>query len=134
MSSPKFLSPVTSQTEMLGYSSTVEGDGSHENEGEGGADHDGSLCSWRGGESIEPLLLIQAFYWQFHCMGSCSYGSEAYWSPSCRCGCDVCLGCSDRIRTRCESWGSGPTLTWHSRVEWAAGRNQLPVVHPVKCN
>ena len=58
MSSPKFLSSITSQTEMLGYSSTVNGDGSCECEGESGADHNGSLCSWRGGESIEPLLLL----------------------------------------------------------------------------
>ena len=58
MSSPKFLSLVTSQTEMLRYSSIVNEDGSHEHEGEGGADHNGSLCSWHGGESIEPLLLL----------------------------------------------------------------------------
>ena len=58
VSSPKFLSPVTSQTEMLGYSSTVNGDGSHEREGEGGTDHNGLLCSRHGVESIEPLLLL----------------------------------------------------------------------------
>ena len=58
MSSPKFLSPVNSQTEMLGHISTISGDGGHEHEGEGGADHNGSLCSQCGGESIEPLLLL----------------------------------------------------------------------------
>ena len=58
MSSPKFLSSVTSQTEMLGYSSTVKGDGSHKHEGEGGTDNNGSLCSQCGGEPIEPLLLL----------------------------------------------------------------------------
>ena len=61
MSSPKFLSPVNSQTKMLGHISTISGHGGCEHEGEGGADHNGSLCSWCGGESIEPLLiLIQA--------------------------------------------------------------------------
>ena len=60
MSSPKFLSPVTSQIEMLGHASVVGGEGSHEHDGEDGADRDGSLCSQRRGESIEPLLLIQA--------------------------------------------------------------------------
>ena len=58
MSSPKFLSPITSQTEMLGHTSVVSGEGSCEHDGEGAADWDGSLCSQRGGESIEPLLLL----------------------------------------------------------------------------
>ena len=43
---------------MFGYSSTVNGDGSHECEGEGGAHHNGSLCDQCGGKSIEPLLLL----------------------------------------------------------------------------
>ena len=61
MSSPKFLSPVDSQIEMLGHISTISGDGGHEHEGEGVTDHNGSMCSWHGGEYIEPLLfLIQA--------------------------------------------------------------------------
>ena len=59
MSSPKFLSPVTSQIEMLGHTSDISGERSHEHDEEGGADQDGSLCSQRGRESIEPLLLIQ---------------------------------------------------------------------------
>ena len=58
VSSPRFLSPTTSQTEMLGHISTINGDGGHEHEGEGGTDHNGSLCSWHGGESIGPLLLL----------------------------------------------------------------------------
>ena len=58
MSSPKFLSPVNSQTEMLRHISTISGDGVCKHEGEGGTDHNGSLCSWHGGESIEPLLLL----------------------------------------------------------------------------
>ena len=58
MSSPKFLSPVTSQTEMLGHIPTTNGDGSHKCEGEGGVDHNGLLCSQHGGESIELLLLL----------------------------------------------------------------------------
>ena len=33
MSSPKFLSPVNSQTEMPGYVSTISGDGEYEHEG-----------------------------------------------------------------------------------------------------
>ena len=58
MSSPKFLSPVTSQIEMLGHAPVVGGEGSHEHDGEGGTDQDGYLCSQRRGESIEPLLLL----------------------------------------------------------------------------
>ena len=58
MSSPKFLHPVNSQTEMLGHISTISGDRGCEHEGEGGADHNGSLCSRCRGESIEPLLLL----------------------------------------------------------------------------
>ena len=58
MSSPKFLSPVTSQIEMLGHASVVGGKGSCEHDGKGGMDWDGSLCSQRRGESIEPLLLL----------------------------------------------------------------------------
>ena len=58
MSSPKFLSPVNSQIEMFGHISTISGDGGHEHEGEGGADHNGLMCSWCRGESIEPLLLL----------------------------------------------------------------------------
>ena len=60
MSSPKFLSTVTSQTEMLGHIPTINGDESRKCEGEGGANHNGLLCSRHKGESIEPLLLIQA--------------------------------------------------------------------------
>ena len=63
MSSPKFLGSIQSQIEMLGHISTSSGDGGCEgceNEGEGGVDQNGSLCSQYGGESIEPLLpLIQ---------------------------------------------------------------------------
>ena len=58
VSSPKFLSPVNSQTEMLGHISTISGGGGHEHEGESGTDHNGSLCIWHGGEFIEPLLLL----------------------------------------------------------------------------
>ena len=58
MSSSKFLSPVTSQTKMLGHIPTTNGDGSHKCEGEAGADHQGSLCSQHGGKSIGPLLLL----------------------------------------------------------------------------
>ena len=58
MSSPKFLCPINSQTEMLGHFSTISGDGGQEHEGEGGANHNGSLCSQCGGEFIEPLLLL----------------------------------------------------------------------------
>ena len=83
MSSPKFFSPVNSQNEMLVHISTISGDSGHEHEGEGGADHNGSLCSWHGGECIELLLLLiqgdsgqwmPNSYWQFYCMGGCSYG------------------------------------------------------------
>ena len=61
MSSPKFLGPINSQIEMLGHLLTLSGDGGCkgcENEGEGGTDHNGSLCIWHVGESIEPLLLL----------------------------------------------------------------------------
>ena len=61
MFSPKFLSPIHSQIDMFGHILTSSGDGGHEgheNEGEGGADQNGSLFSWCGGESIEPLLLL----------------------------------------------------------------------------
>ena len=61
MSSPKFLSPIQSQVKMLGHISTSSGDGGCEgceNEGEGGVYQNESLCSWCGGESIEPLLLL----------------------------------------------------------------------------
>ena len=61
VSTPKFLSPIQSQIEMRGHISTSSGDGGHEgceNEGEGGVDQNGSLCSQRGGESVEPLLLL----------------------------------------------------------------------------
>ena len=43
---------------MLGHASVVSGEGSHECDGESGVDRDGSLCSQRRGESIEPLLLL----------------------------------------------------------------------------
>ena len=58
MSSPKFLSPVTSQKEMLGHASVISGEGSLEHDGEDGTDWDGLLCSQRRGEAIEPLLLL----------------------------------------------------------------------------
>ena len=58
MSSPKFLSPTNSQSEMLGHIPTAEGSLGHENEGEGGADQDGSLCGKREWEPVEPLLLL----------------------------------------------------------------------------
>ena len=58
MFSPKFLSPVTSQTEMLQHAPVVSREGSREHDGEGGVDQDGSLCSQRRGESVEPLLLL----------------------------------------------------------------------------
>ena len=35
MSCPKFLSPVNSQTKMLGHISTISGEGGHECEGDG---------------------------------------------------------------------------------------------------
>ena len=43
---------------MLGHISTINGDGGCECEVEGGADHNGFLCSQHGGESIELLLLL----------------------------------------------------------------------------
>ena len=43
---------------MLGHISSLSGGGGREHEGEGGADHNGSLCSQCRGESIEPLLLL----------------------------------------------------------------------------
>ena len=58
MSSPKFLTPKTSQIEMLGHASVIVGERSWECDEEGGADQDGSLCSQRGRESVEPLLLL----------------------------------------------------------------------------
>ena len=58
MSSPKFLTPRTSQIEMLGHTSVSMGERSREHVEEGGADQDGSLCSQRGRESVEPLLLL----------------------------------------------------------------------------
>ena len=58
MSSPKFLSPGTSQIEMLGHTSVNMGERSQEHDEEGGADQDGSLCSQRRRESVEPLLLL----------------------------------------------------------------------------
>ena len=58
MSSPKFLSPITSQIEMLGHASVIGGERSHEHDGKGDVDQDRLYCSWRGGESVEPLLLL----------------------------------------------------------------------------
>ena len=58
MSSPKFLSPETSQIEMLGHASVSVEERSQERDEEGGVDQDGSLCSQRGRESVEPLLLL----------------------------------------------------------------------------
>ena len=43
---------------MLGHASVLSGEGSRECDGESGADRDGSLCSQRRGESVEPLLLL----------------------------------------------------------------------------
>ena len=58
MSSPKFFSPANSQSEMLGHIPIVEGNAGCEDEGEGGADQDGSLCGrWQWGP-VEPLLLL----------------------------------------------------------------------------
>ena len=47
MSSPKFLSPTNSQSEMLGHISITEGNTGHEDGGEGGVDQDESLCGRR---------------------------------------------------------------------------------------
>ena len=58
MSSPKFFSPTNSQSEMLGHISIPEGNPRCEDEGEGGADQDGSLCGRREREPVEPLLLL----------------------------------------------------------------------------
>ena len=58
MSSPKFLSPINSQSEMLGHVPTMEGNLGHENEGEGGTDQNVSLCGRQEWESVEPLLLL----------------------------------------------------------------------------
>ena len=58
LSSPKFLSPINSQSGMLGHIPTMEGNLGLENEGEGGVDQNGSLCGRREWESVEPLLLM----------------------------------------------------------------------------
>ena len=58
MSSPKFLSPINSQSEMLGHIPTMEENLGRENEGEGGMDQNGSLCGRWEWESVEPLLLL----------------------------------------------------------------------------
>ena len=58
MSSPKFLSPINSQSEILGHVPTIEGNLGHKDEGEGGVDQNGSLCGRREWESVEPLLLL----------------------------------------------------------------------------
>ena len=58
MSSPKFFSPTNSQSEMLGHIPIMEGNVGHEDEGEGGADQDGSLCGRWEWEPAKPLLLL----------------------------------------------------------------------------
>ena len=58
MSSPKFLSPINSQSEMLGHIPTMEGNLGCENEREGGMDQNGSLCGRRERKFVEPLLLL----------------------------------------------------------------------------
>ena len=58
MSSPKFFSPNNSQSEMLGHIPIAEGNMGCEDEGEGGADQDGSLCGRQEWEPVEPLLLL----------------------------------------------------------------------------
>ena len=58
MSSPKFFSPTNSQSEMLGHIPITEGNLGRENEGEGSADQNGSLCERREQEPVEPLLLL----------------------------------------------------------------------------
>ena len=58
MSSPKFHSPVQSQTEMLGQSFSTGGDNGHEQDGEGNTINGGSCCGQNGGETVEPLLLL----------------------------------------------------------------------------
>ena len=58
MSSPKFHSPVQSQTEMLGRSFSTGGDNGREEDGEGNAVNGGSCCGQNGGETVEPLLLL----------------------------------------------------------------------------
>ena len=58
MSRPKFFSPTNSQSEMLGHIPIVEGNVGHEDEGEGSADQDGSLCGRREQEPAKPLLLL----------------------------------------------------------------------------
>ena len=58
MSSPKFFSPTNSQSEMLGHIPIVEGNLGCENEGEEGADQDGSLCGRQERKPVEPLLLL----------------------------------------------------------------------------
>ena len=60
MSSPKFHSPVQSQTEMLGQSFSTGEDNGHERDGGGGGNvvNGGSCCGQNGGETVEPLLLL----------------------------------------------------------------------------
>ena len=90
MSSPNFFSPTNSQSEMLGHIPTTEGNLGCENEGEGGADQDGSLCERWEWEPVEPLLLLiqqePTSNWQFHCMGNSICSAEANWLSHCRCG------------------------------------------------
>ena len=43
---------------MLGHIPITEGNLGCENEGEGGADQDGSLCVRQEWEPVEPLLLL----------------------------------------------------------------------------
>ena len=58
MSSPKFFSPINSQSEMLGHIPNMEGNVERVDEGEGGVDQDGSLCGRREQEPVKPLLLL----------------------------------------------------------------------------
>ena len=58
VSSPKFFSPTSSQSEMFGHIPIAEGNLGCEKGGEGGMDQDGSLCGRWEQEPVEPLLLL----------------------------------------------------------------------------
>ena len=78
MSSPKFFSPTNSQSEMLGHIPIGEGYVGYEDEGEGGAEQDGSLCGRWDREPIKPLLLlIQAMQVNGHPLPIGSFTAQA---------------------------------------------------------
>ena len=129
---------------MLGHISTISGDGGSKHEGEGGTDHNGALCSWHGGESIGPLLLlIQAMQVNGCPLPIGSFTAQAVVAIVQRytghhpvdvdvmSDRDAVIELEPDVRV-----GEVAQLLHgtHSRVGWTAGRNQLPVVQPVKCN